>query len=348
VSGRAGRLSALLVAALAACKPDSTTGTKTYQPPPPSVDLRDPQGILDAIGGFESTFGLSALHSATGFAAFLSVPSAPPAPGAAGAPACAAGLPPAAPAATFGVFPDSDLGRVFVYDSATRRFVTGADTGGPAGGVEFVLPALDVLNQVTYPLQTAGTLTAYDVTPPGGLTTLHTVVSGGGASADYTFADSGTATAYAGFLSGWAGGAGKTYGFQDSTTGLYLEVTAAAILVDSTTGVRMSLNASRTATDAFDNYYDLDYTFRWTGGKVRLLGAITTYCLLPSIGLTVSVNDTDYAIVNQGQSGPVVTALDSALTPTQDSAIQALIRGQSELFSWLTALTQPARQFLGP
>ena len=335
-----------LVVVVGACKPGGSTGTKITSKPPAGVRLTDPQALLTGIAGFEAAFKSPAVRSVTGLAAMVSVPAAAPLGGVA---ECGGGATAAGPLLSpLGVFPDSDLGRILVFDSATGKFQIGADSGGPAGGVEFVLPAVDSLNRVRFPLQSTGTLDLFDVTPPGGLLTLHSVVAGAGSAADYTFVDSGTATAYAGMLTGKVSGGGRSYSFRDSTTGLYLQVTAGATLTDSASGARMTLTATRTATDPFDSYYNLDFTFFSSAQAVRLLGSITTYCLLPSIGLTVSVNDTDYAVVNQGQSGPVVTALDSALTPAQDSAIQALIRGQGEMFSWLTALAQPAKQFLGP
>jgi len=332
-----------LALTLGACKPSDGTGPVKYQPPP-GVNLRDPSAVITGIAGFEGSFGVPAVRSVTGLASQVSIAGAPPVPG--GTALCGAGAPPAPFGSSFGVVPDSELGRIFVYDSLTAGFRVGADSGGPAGGVEFVLPTVDSLGRVRYPLQTAGSLDLFDVTPSGGMLTLHSVVTGTGTLGDYLFVDSGTATEYSGILTGRMSGPGGVFGFRDSTTGLYQQITAAAVITDSGTGAQMILNATRTATDPYDNFYDLDFTFRSAAEKVRVLGNITTYCLLPSIGLTVSVNDTDFAIIN-GSTGPVITGLaDSTLTPQQDSAILALIRGQGEMFSWLTALAQPTKQFL--
>jgi hypothetical protein len=187
------------------------------------------------------------------------------------------------------------------------------------------------------------------VSPPGGPLTLHTVITGtpGSESADYAVSDTGTTTGYAGVLAGRLAGAGRTFTFVDSLSGVYQQLKANATVSDSGHGSQMRLLATRTQSDPFDYFYDLDFTFTSSGQRVRLLGNITVYCLIPSIGLTVTVNDSDFAIVNSGSAGPVITALsDSVLTPAQDSAIRALIRGQNEMFSWLTSLAQPTRQFL--
>lgn len=346
IRGAGVAAAAAAVLAAGACKPGSGTGPGTYHPPQ-GVAFTDPATVLSGVAEFEAVFGVPALRSVMGLGGVVGVAGAPPVRGAAGA-SCG-GAAPAGPAfSPLGVLPDSVSGWVFVYDSATARFQAGADSGGPAGGVEFVLPVVDSLNRVLFPQQNAGTLDLYDVTPPAGMLTLHSVVTGAGGSADYTFADSGTTTAYSGILAGTASGGGKTITFRDSTTGLYLQVTAGAVLNEPDRGVQMLLTATRTATDPYDNYYGVDFTFRSAGQAVRVVGNITTYCLLPSMGLTVSINDTDFAIVN-GSTYPLITGLaDSTLTDQQDSALRALIRGQAEMYSWLTALTQPAKQFLGP
>jgi hypothetical protein len=200
---------------------------------------------------------------------------------------------------------------------------------------------------IVTPLQIAGTLDLFDLTPPAGLLTVQGVITdtaGGGAA--YTFADSGTATAYSGILAGRVARAGRVFTFRDSTTGLLAQTTAGALVTDSGRGAQMKLIATKTQTDLFDSFYDVDFTYQSPGQRVRLLGNITTYCLIPTIGLTVTVNDSDFAIVNQGANGPVLTALSDSLTPAQDSAIRALIRGQTELFTWLAALALPTKQFL--
>jgi hypothetical protein len=334
-------ISSALVVALA-CKP-SGTGPKTIYTPPPGVQMNNPQAPITGIAAFEAAWTSPAIRSSTGISSAVALPAAAPA----RAPQCGAGGPAASPFSTLGVIPDSDFGRIFVYDSATARFRAGPTSGGPAGGVEFIMPAVDSLNRVIYPEQGVGTLDLFDVTS-GGPLTMHTVITGTGSErGDYTVSDSGTSAGYAGVLSGRVAGAGRTFTFVDTLSGLYQQLTANATVSDSGHGAQMRLIATRTQTDQFDNFYDLDFTYTTPGQRVKLHGNITTYCLIPTIGLTVTVNDSDFALVNTGTNGPVITSLaDSALTPAQDSAIRALIRGQNELFSWLNALAQPTRLFL--
>lgn len=331
--------------ALCACKPSDGTGPKTHYTPPPGVNLSDPQAAITGIAAFEAAWTLPAIHATTGLAADVVIPAST---GPAGAPQCGAGAAAAPIFSPLGVFPDSLFGRTYVYDSAQARFKAGPTNGGPAGGVEFILPALDSLNRVTYPLLDVGTLDLFDVSPAGGPLTLHSVISGnaGNGSADYLVSDTGATTAYAGVLAGRVAGAGRTFTFRDSLSGLFQQLKANATVVDSGHGGQMHLVATRTQTDQFDNFYDLDFTFTSPGQRVRLHGSITVYCLIPTIGLTVTVNDSDFAIVNSGANGPVITALADSVTPAQDSAIRSLIRGQNELFSWLAALAQPTSRFL--
>ena len=326
-----------------ACKPGDSTGPGgVHHPPPVTVNLQNPAFFIGAVAAFEAAWGSPAVHSATGLGAVVGVAGAAPA----RAPMCGAAAP-GVPASPFDVFPDTAIGRIYLYDSASGHFRAGP-SGGPASGVEFVLPVVDPLGHVVFPTQGAGTLDLFDVTPVGGMLTLRGVIGGvAGESADYTFAVQGKPDSNAGILSGRVAASGRVFAFRDSLTGYLSQTTAGAVVTDSGNGGTMKLIATRTQTDAFDNFYDVDFTYQSPGQRVRMLGHITTYCLIPTIGLTVTVNDSDFAIVSQGTSGPVITSLsDSSLTSTQDSAIRALIRGQGELFSWLAGLALPAKQFL--
>jgi len=307
--------------------------------------MASPQAAIGGIAAFEATWGLPAIRSTVGVAASVAVPASAPAK----APQCGASAPAAPAFSILGVIPDSDFGRTYVWDSATAKFRPGPTTGGPAGGVEFDLPAVDSLNRVLFPIQTTGTLDLFDITS-GGPLTVHSVITGtaGNGSADYAVSDTGDAVVgYAGVLTGAVRGGGRTFTFLDSLSGVYQQLKALATVTDSGSGTKMKLIATRTQTDPFDYFYDLDFTQTTTAQRIRLLGNITVYCLIPSTSLTVTVNDSDYAIVNSGLNGPVITPLaDSIVTPAQDSAIRSLIRGQNELFSWLAGLSQPTRQFL--
>jgi hypothetical protein len=126
-SARAWALGAVVVAA--ACKPSDGTGPTTPYKPPPGVDLKDPEAAITGIAGFEATWTSPAIRSSTGLASVVLVPAgtAP-----ARAPQCGAG-PAAAPMfSPLGVIPDSDFGRIFVYDSVTAKFVAGPTSGGPS------------------------------------------------------------------------------------------------------------------------------------------------------------------------------------------------------------------------
>ncbi|HEX4562796.1 MAG TPA: hypothetical protein VH113_13265 [Gemmatimonadales bacterium] len=326
------------------CKPSDGTGPIIHTPPPPGVNLQNPAFYSVGVAAFEAAWGFPALRSTTGLSAVVGVAGAAPA----YAPQCGAGGA-AAPASPLAVFPDSALGRIYAYDLPSGHFLASADTGGPAGGVEFRLPVMDSTGLIVTPLEDAGTLDLFDVTPPSGPLTLHSLVTGAsGGTADYLFAVSGRADSNSGILSGRVAGpiGGRVFTFRDSTTGYLAQTTAGAVVTDSGTGGVMKLIATKTQTDPFDYFYDLDFTYQSPGQRVRLLGHNTVYCLIPTIGLTVTVNDSDFAIVTQGASGPVISALSDSLTPAQDSAIRSLIRAQGEVFKWLAALALPAKQFL--
>lgn len=326
-----------------ACKPSDSTGPGGGRTPPPSVNLQNPSFFIGGVAAFEAAWSSPAVRSATGLGAAVGVAGTAPTQ----APTCAAGAR-ETPASALDVFPDTALGRIYLYDSASGHFRAGPDSGAPANGVEFVLPVVDTSGHVVFPAQGAGTLDLFDVTPTGGVLTLHGVINGlSSETADYTFAVAGRPDSNSGILSGRVARAGRVFTFRDSTTGYLGQTTAGAVVTDSGHGGTMKLIATKTQTDAFDYFYDLDFTYQSPGQRVRLLGSMPVYCLIQSVGLTVTVNDSDFAIVNQGTNGPVITSLtDSTLSPAQDSAIRALMRGQDELFRRLAGLALPAKQFL--
>jgi hypothetical protein len=59
---------------------------------------------------------------------------------------------------TAGAIPDSLLRHVFVYDSAAGSYRPTADTSGPAGGVRFLLDAVDSTGRPTAPSTNVGWL----------------------------------------------------------------------------------------------------------------------------------------------------------------------------------------------
>lgn len=343
-----------------ACGPGAT-GTKPPPPPPGSVAFTNPAAVSLGIATMESTFAARQLQSLQAMAPLLAVPSSAPAPGPsapAGAPTmCGPSAPakaasrtaPVSPTATMGVFPDSDWGRVFAYDSATASYRRSSDSSGPANGVRFLLYGITSGNQPSFPLTEIGYLDLLDQTSGGPVTLQGAVDSGATHYATFSVLPSGTQGAYTEILAGNVTNGGHTMAFRDSTTRFDLEVTAGATASDAGAGYQMVLNANRTTTDAFDNFYSLDYTFTHANQAVRVQGSISTFCLLPSIGLTISVNDTNWALVTNGTTGPTYTRLDGdTLTTAQRAAVTDLIRGQGELFNWLEKLSLPGTRVLGP
>jgi hypothetical protein len=251
--------------------------------------------------------------------------------------------------ATPAAFPDSLARRVLVYDSAAQAYQPSIDSGGPPNGVRFIL----------YQVDSAGVPPLFPLTPVGSLDlialgsdSLRGIVQDqAGTLADYVLTPAGLQLSYSERLSGSLRGAGGAFTFHDSTARLSGEVTVSVTLDDSASGDRLELTATRTVLDRYDDFYGLDLRFTHDTETVRLAGRNDTYCLLSSIGLTVTVNGGSFATVTDGASAdaPLLTRADSAaLTTEQRDALLALIRGQRELFRLMGALSWPGALTLPP
>jgi hypothetical protein len=246
-----------------------------------------------------------------------------------------------------GTWPDSSAGRVFAYDSATQRYRGTADSSGPVAGVRFLLYLTDSLRPL-FPLFALGRL---DLSASGP-DSLHGLIADQAATlVDYRIAIAGTQRSYYQILAGGFAGNGRVFTFRDSTNRSGGTITVSATVDDSAAGTRVTLLASRTVLDQFDNFYSLDFSYSHGTETVRLKGNRDTYCQLTSIGLTVTVNDGSFASVTNGVSAtaPNVSRADGQpLTAAQLAAVLDLIRGQNEIFDWLTALSWPGALTLVP
>jgi hypothetical protein len=244
------------------------------------------------------------------------------------------------------------LSRVFAYDSATQSFKATADSGGPSNGVRFLLAQVDTLGRPVFPLTTVGWLDVTDHSSPAGPDSLGGVLTGSaGALLSYFMIPTGTSSAYSERIGGSFGGAAASFQFRDSTARVGTQVAVTAIVDDTTHQFHATLTATRTATDRYDWFYMLDFTLRFAGDSIRLKGASDVYCLLPSIGVTVSVHDSTFASVTNGLTpdSPTIKRGDgNPVTASQAAAVLDLIRVQGELFKWMETFSLPGSLLLGP
>jgi hypothetical protein len=311
-------------------------------PPPPLLDQADPAGISTGIHIMEGAFGTPAIRSLSTFGpkmAVLAVRSGAAAPvvcAPAGAPFLSATTPALGEGGggvTASAIPDSLFRHVYVYDSTSGSYQRTADTSGPTGGVLFLPDAVDSIGRPTGPSTNVGWLDLIDHSAGGVLALQAHVQSGTLRNADYSILPSGTQQNYTAVLAGTVTDGSHGFVFRDSTGAVLAQVTASATIDDSVDGLNLRLRATRTATDPFDNYYDLDVTFIRGPQTIRLMGSITTYCLVPSIGVAVSVNGTDFARVTNGAPAATVTRVDrKPITAAQVQAILDLIEGERRLF----------------
>lgn len=348
---------------LSTCVSVSPTSSGPPPPPPPPhgpfADFAYPDSATGAVATIEAALAAPVYQSLATFAPSLSIVGghAPVPVSPIGALRCAGGDAPLAGAVgPSGVgqaaIPDSVLSHVFAYDSVTQSFTSVADSGGPKSGVRFLLAQVDSMARPVFPLTTVGWLDVIDHSPAGSLDSLGAVLVGQGVPLlDYSLAPTGTSSTYAERIGGTFTGAGSTFWFRDSSSRLGTQVTAAAIVDDSTHHLHATLTATRTATDRYDWFYIVDFALRYGNDSIRLKGARDVYCLLPSIGMTVLVHDSTFAMVTNGASPavPNITRADSQpVTAAQTAAVLNLIRLQGELFNWMETFSLPGSLLLGP
>jgi hypothetical protein len=353
---------ACCAAALAGCDRSPAAA-----PQPPTVGF-DPAGVDSALTVVSGVLGSPAMLSLTALSSLLTATAAPPvAPAAAPTIACApvAGRSaprsdPAAPGAgtlagsVAGLIADSLLRHVVVYDTAARGYRVSADTSGPTGGLRFLLYQVSSYGLPTVPLTTDGWLDLTDQSAGSALQLRSQVSSGTAGIADYLVGLSGTQAADTAWLGGTATDGVHVLSFRDSTRRgavggtVALQVAVSAHVADSLDGFSVDMFAVRTSFDPFDYDDTLDFTLTRAPQTVRLVGAITTYCLVPAVGIRISVNDSAYATITNGTgTTPNVTLVGGQPAGTAASqTLLGLTTAQQRLFGWLGALFAPAKALL--
>jgi hypothetical protein len=334
--------------------------------PAPSAalpELRNAAGITAGVAAVESVFATPSWRSYAALSPLFRIPGTAPLGAMSQARACAphSVVPPAPPAPrappapeslallAAGFIPDSAARYVFYYEPATNSYIRSADTTAPGGGVRFLLYRVDSAGRPLVPLLGDG---AYDLIDQsiGADLILRAVVSGNaGAGAAYTMTTSGRRDNYRSLIDGSVTDGLHTLTFTDSMIRDFVAVTITARVRDGAGGVTYTLTATRSTIDAFDNYYDVDFTVANAIDTARVYGSITTYCLIATTALTIAVQGVDYAQVEAGSFGPVIVRLDhQPLGDSQALALWSLIRLQDQLFKRLEAFFAPARQLLAP
>jgi len=326
----------------------------------------DPAAASSALAVVTGVAGTTAMLSLTALSPLLKVAAAPPlATPPAPAIACAPAVPrsaarppspaaagPLAPLAT-GLIADSLFRHVFVYDTATRAYVVSADTTGPAGGIRFLLYGVNSYSLPASPLAIDGWLDLTDQSTGSAFQLRSQLSNGTSGIADYVVGLSGTQAADTALLSGTVTDGTHTLKFTDSTGGapvsgsVGVQVAVSVHLSDSLAGFSVDMRASRVSFDPFDFNDDIDLTLTDAPQTLRMTGAIRTYCLVPSIGLQVSVNGTPYATISNGTTTPNVTLVGGQSAPADVSqALLGMMAAQQQLFQWLGALFAPAKALL--
>jgi hypothetical protein len=341
------------LARLACCATALAGCDKSPAEPPAAVAAFDAAAVESGLAIVNQVFGMPAIQSLSALGPLLTVPAASPI--APGAPAVACGVPatrtaaaavPAAPRAA-DLIADSLFRRVFVYDTAARAYRLGADTSGPAGGIRFVLYTLNGYGLPVVPLSPNGSLDLTDQSAGTALRLRSRISAGTVGNADYLVALSGTQAADTALLAGTVTAGNHGFAFRDSTASAGFQVLISVTAADSADDLHVSMRATRTSFDPFDYNDVLDFSITYAAHTLRLAGGIDTYCLVPSIGLSVSIDGAAFATVTNGTTTPNVARVDGKpLTASESQAILDLKDAQRRLFAYINAFHSPAKALL--
>ncbi|MFI5214058.1 MAG: hypothetical protein ACHQU8_05910 [Gemmatimonadales bacterium] len=345
----AGRPSGHRLAVLTSCM--LTVACADPVTPPAAGPLADAATVSAGLHIMDGTLATPAMQSLQALAGLMRAAGSP----VASNPAPACGASPASPAVRDGpspavtaLIPDTLRRRVFVYDVVSGAYQETADTSGPVNGIRYMLYSVDTLARVITPLASTGWL---DLGELGGTPdSIHAQIRSGPSSvADYLVTLTGTQAADTATLSGTLTDGAHAFVLHDSTAVVGSTQWIAATAIDSIDDVQVRMFAARTSFDPFDYNDTLDFTFVHGADAVRVRGHIQTYCLIPSTGLTVSVDGADFAAVTNGVTSLNVARLDNVpLTPDQTQAILDLKDAQQRLFRGLGAMVTPSRSLLPP
>ena len=352
--------SAALVAALALAT-GCDKGAAASAAPPSSASFPDPAAVSAGIATLDSVLATPPLLGLMAMGGLMVATSAPAQPAVTAVLSCAGvrtATDPGAAAyvasdarATPGpasLIADTLFGHVFAYDTAAGGYRLASDTGGPAQGMRFLIYAVNQYSRPLIPLTTVGWLDLSDRSAAGTLAAQAHIQGGASAPGDYLVALSGTRAADTAVLSGTISDGTRAFTWRDSTAHAGFETVIAATLADTARDLRLQMYAARTSFDPFDFNDTLDFSYAHGTETVRVTGHILTYCLLPDVGLAVSVSGQPFASVTNGTSTvPNVTGVGGQqLTAQQVQAILDLKDAQQRLYRALNALFTPAALLL--
>lgn len=298
---------AILLLTAAACKNDSTS--------PGSTTLSNPATVTASLNGVDSTFATAQFQSFLGFwgnstgggptAPFAgirsliraTVPQLGNRRDAAGRSLAMKALAPRILQGTQAIIADSLKGKTFIYDSASAQYVVSADTGAPAAGIRFILYAVDLNGDITFPLTPVGHLDLIDKSTVS-TTSLEVVVANATMTfVDYTVTGSGNTTAFTITTAGYLRSSVRELDFSISYTLAVGTFTIHEQFDDATDDVHLLFQFGIIATSDTSANVSATFTFSHGGQSIALTGGGTLTTNTSNIQATVKVNGGVFATI---------------------------------------------------
>jgi hypothetical protein len=261
-----------------------------------------------------------------------------------------------APTGAGSLIPETQWGKVYVWDTGTHAYVEGSATGGPATGVRFTLYAIDPLtNQPAAPLNAIGYADLTDESTDTQYRLGVLVANETTTYADYVVTATATETTFQAVAAGYITDGTHRLDFNNSASASSTHIAIDFDLTLNNPAVAAHLHADLTAGDPTTV---LTLTFSVTRGQetVTLAGTLgftsTQSGAGASANLTIAVNGRQFATIkgtatSNSAAGFTFDGPDRALTAQERAAIDQLMAAPAVLSAAAEPMFAPAEQLIG-
>jgi hypothetical protein len=261
-----------------------------------------------------------------------------------------------APTGAGSLIPETQWGKVYVWDTGTHAYAEGSATGGPATGVRFTLYAIDPLtNQPATPLNAIGYADLTDESTDTEYRLGVLVASPTATYADYLISATSTQTSFQAVASGYITDGTHRLDFNNSASASSNHIAIDFDLTLDHPDVAAHLHADLTAGDP-TTVLALTFSVTRGGETVALSGTIgftsTQSGASAVANLGVAVNGRQFAtitgtVTSNSAQGYTFKGPERDLTTQERAAINQLMAAPAVLSAAAAPMFAPAEQLIG-
>jgi len=261
-----------------------------------------------------------------------------------------------APTGAGSLIPETQWGKVYVWDTGTHAYVEGSATGGPATGVRFTLYAIDPLtNQPATPLNAIGYADLTDESTDTDYRLGVLVASETATYADYLVTATSTQTSFQAVAAGYVTDGAHRLDFNNSASASSNHIAVDFDLTLDHPDVAAHLHADLTAGDP-TTVLSLTLSVTRGGETVALAGTVgftTSQSGASAVAnLVVTVNGRQFAtitgtVTSNSAAGYTFTGPDRDLTAQERNALNQMMAAPAVLTAAAAPMFTAAEQLIG-